>query len=40
LSAQSAGDLEALQAVGRRVARAVVNSGDMASLDQLASQVE
>jgi glucose-6-phosphate isomerase/transaldolase/glucose-6-phosphate isomerase len=40
VSAQAAGDLVALQAVGRRVAREVVKSGDMASLEVLASQVQ
>ena len=40
LSAQAAGDLGALQAAGRRVAREVVKSGDTASLELLASQVE
>ena len=39
VSAQAAGDLGALQAVGRRVAREVVKSGDTASLEPLASQV-
>ena len=40
VSAQAAGDLGALQAVGRRVVREVVKSGDTASLELLASQIE
>ena len=40
VSAQAAGDMGALQAVGRRVAREVVRSGDTADLELLASQVE
>jgi glucose-6-phosphate isomerase/transaldolase/glucose-6-phosphate isomerase len=40
VSAQAAGDLGALQAVGRRVAREVVKTVDTASVGLLASQVD